>query len=366
MKKNQSVALIKELSNASGVSGFEEEVVKIVKKHTKHIGLQETDAIKNLYIHRKENVSNRPLVQLDAHSDEVGFIIQAIKPNGLLHFLTLGGWITHNIAAQKVKVRNREGKYISGVVTSKPPHFMTEEERKKPLTINDLFIDVGAVSSEEVDEVYKIDMGAPVVPAVECEYQEETDKFLGKAFDCRIGCACMVDVLDELSGEELDCDIVATLCSQEEVGERGAVVAAKRVQSDLAIVFEGCPADDGLDNSYMIQSAMGKGPMLRHFDVSMITNPEFQKYAIQIGDTHSIPLQVSVRSGGGTDGDAINQVKGAPAIVVGVPVRYAHTPHCYIDYQDYQHAKELVLEIIRSLTPDILAQLTNPLEVEVH
>lgn len=361
MKKDQAVKLITQLSDANGVSGFENEVVKIVQKATKEFGSQKTDGMKNLYIESQNNTGERYLVQFDAHSDEVGFIIQAVQSNGLLKFLPLGGWIPSNIAAQKVRVRNRFGEYITGTVTSKPPHFMSEAERNKTLKLEDLFIDVGAISEAEINEVYKIDLGAPVVPAVTCEYDEKTNKFLGKAFDCRIGCACMVDVLDELNREELEVDLVATLTSQEEVGMRGALVAAKQVNPDLAIVFEGCPADDTAAPDYLIQTALGKGPMLRHFDVSMITSPEFQQYALEIAKEHNIPVQVSVRSGGGTNGAVINQVKGAPTIIVGIPVRYAHTHHGYVDYQDYQHAKDLVVEIVKSLDWQKIEALTHPL-----
>lgn len=361
MKKDQAVKLITQLSDANGVSGFENEVVKIVQKATKELGSQKTDGMKNLYIESQNNTGERHLVQFDAHSDEVGFIIQAVQTNGLLKFLPLGGWIPSNIAAQKVRVRNRFGEYITGTVTSKPPHFISEAERNKTLKVEDLFIDVGAISEAEINEIYKIDIGAPVVPAVTCEYDEKTNKFFGKAFDCRIGCACMVDVLDELNKEKLEVDLVATLTSQEEVGLRGALVAAKQVNPDLAIVFEGCPADDTAAPNYLIQTALGKGPMLRYFDVSMITSPEFQQYALEIAKEHNIPVQVSVRSGGGTNGAVINQVKGAPTIIVGIPVRYAHTHHGYVDYQDYQHAKDLVVEIIKSLDWQKIEALTHPL-----
>lgn len=363
MKKEQAIKQIKAFSNANGVSGFEEEVVKLAKKATENLGRQEVDPMKNFYLYRKENTGKRPLIQFDAHSDEVGFIVQAIKPNGMLQILPVGGWIPHNISAQKVRVRNRSGNYLPGIVTSIPPHFMTATQREKTLTFDDLMVDVGATTSEEIIEKYGIDIGAPIIPDVSCSYDETNNLLLGKAFDCRIGCACMFDVLDELADEVLDCDLVATMTSQEEVGERGAIVAAQKVQSDLAIVFEGCPADE-LSETYLIQSAMRKGPMLRFFDVSMITSPGFQSFAIQKAKEKQLPIQVSVRKGGGTNGAAIQAVQGAPAIVVGIPVRYAHTPHCYIAYEDYQAAKELVIAIVRSLNKESIQQILYGWETE--
>lgn len=361
MQDKEAIKYIQELSDANGVSGFEDEVVELVRERTQTLGKQQTDAIKNLYIYRNENTHNKPLIQLDAHSDEVGFMIQAIREDGMLRFVTLGGWIPNNITAQKVRVRNSEGNYVSGIVSSKPPHFMSKQERTQAVEIEGLFIDVGASSKKEIEDVYKIRVGAPVVPAVESEFDTANGLFLGKAFDCRVGCACMVDVLDELAGDELTCDVVATLTSQEEVGERGAIVASQKVKADLAIVFEGCPADDTAVENYMVQSALGKGPMLRHFDISMITNPEFQQYAEKIAEEVGISLQLSVRGGGGTNGAAINQVQGAPAIVIGIPVRYAHTHHCFIQWEDYAAAKKLALAIIRSLDKQTLRYLMNPL-----
>ncbi|MGO3732964.1 MAG: M42 family metallopeptidase [Vagococcus sp.] len=359
MNHTKEIERILDVSNLYGVSGFEDEVVHYVRNEWRHLGSTDTDSIKNLYLN--VNKGKQYTIQLDAHSDEVGFIVQAIRPNGLLTFLPVGGWIPSNSMAQKVKVRNNQGTYVTGIVTSKPPHFMTDSERKGPIKFEHLAIDIGAISKEDAETRFHLSIGAPVVPDVVCEYHSNTGLFLGKAFDCRIGVACMMDVLNELKDEDNDANLVATLTAQEEVGLRGAEVAAKKVQADLAIVFEGCPADDTSAPDYLIQSGLGKGPMLRYFDVSMITNPEWQNYAIQLAKSAAIPIQVSVRSGGGTNGAAINRFNGAPAIVVGIPVRYAHTPHCYVDYADYQAAKELVIQLIRSLTTDRIEKLIKPL-----
>ncbi len=361
MKKQEAIKNIVHLSNLPGVSGFEDEVVTYVRESWDKLGQTDTDGIKNLYLDGVGNQESSLTVQLDAHSDEVGFIVQAIKPNGLLQFLTVGGWVPSNIAAQKVKVKNKKGEYIQGIVTSKPPHFMSEEERAKGLSISSLSIDIGATSIEDVEERFSIRIGAPVIPDVACSFDESTSLFLGKAFDCRIGVACMMDVFDELKEKSLPFKLAGTLSSQEEVGLRGAQVGAKRVQADLAIVFEGCPADDTSSEEYMIQSALGKGPMLRYFDVSMITNPEFQDQVIDLAKKQNIPVQVSVRSGGGTNGAPINLYNGAPAIVVGIPVRYAHTHHCYVDFRDYQAAKELVVSFLESLSEADVALLAKPL-----
>ncbi|GGC92310.1 M42 family metallopeptidase [Enterococcus wangshanyuanii] len=350
MTKQESLHLIEKLSNASGVSGFEDDVVAIAKEFSAPFAQVEEDHIRNVYMKVGEHKADRPTILFDAHSDEVGFIVQAIKPNGTLRFLPLGGWVPNTIPAHRVRIKTADGKEIPGIIASKPPHFMTDAERKETQTIDDMVIDVGCISAEEVTEKLNIAIGDPVIPDVAFEYLEETDVMIGKAFDCRIGCACLLETLQELSKKETPFNLIGTMTAQEEVGERGATVAMNNVKPDLAIVFEGCPADDTFSEEYMIQSGLKRGPMLRNFDVSMITNPRFQRFAKETAEKYGLPMQSSVRKGGGTNGAIINLTnKGVPAIVIGVPVRYAHTHYGYVAYQDYQAAYQLAVAIVNDL-----------------
>lgn len=350
MEKEKALDLIKELSNANGVSGFEDEVVAVLKRYGKEIGELSEDRIRNLFLKRQENKENQPIVHLDAHTDEVGFMVQAIKPNGTLVFLTIGGWVASNIPAHRVRIRNSDGVYIPGIIASQPPHFMSESDRNKPLDVGEMVIDIGSLSYDETVNDFKIKIGAPVVPDVAFEYFPEKERMFGKAFDCRIGCAAMLDTIGRFQGKELPVNVIGSFSSQEEVGDRGIKVAVKEVQPDIAIVFEGCPADDTFSEPHMIQSALSKGPMLRHMDVLMITNPRFQKFALDVAGKYDIPVQESVRKGGGTNGAVINLAeKGVPTIVLGIPVRYAHTHYSIVSFSDYQHAVNLAVKIIEEL-----------------
>ena len=152
MDKKTTLEMIAAISNANGTSGFEDEVVAVIRPYAEGLGEITEDHMRNLYIRRKENNGKRPVVQLDAHSDEVGFMVQAICPNGTLRIIQIGGWVNNNIPAHKVWVRNKFGEYIPGLTASKPPHFMTEQERKAPLEMKDITVDVGAVSREEAIE----------------------------------------------------------------------------------------------------------------------------------------------------------------------------------------------------------------------
>ncbi|MBQ7082080.1 MAG: M20/M25/M40 family metallo-hydrolase [Oscillospiraceae bacterium] len=355
MDKKTSLKMIEELSNAYGASGFEDEVLLVGRKYGEGLARIEENSIRDLFFYRNENTGDKPVILLDGHSDEVGFMVQAIKPNGTLQFIPLGGWVENTVPAHKVKVRNAEGKYISGIVASKPPHFMSSAEKGQNLPISAMVIDVGATSKEEVINDFKIRVGAPVVPDVTMEYNEKNDVMLGKAYDCRLGCACVIETLKELQGEQLDVDVVGVFSTQEEVGTRGAQVAAQTVKPDIAIVFEGSPADDTFTPDYLIQTALGKGPMLRHIDARMITNPRFIRYAIDLGEELGIPVQEAVRTGGSTNGAPIHLSNmGVPVIVVGLPVRYIHTHHCYASFCDFENSVKLAVEIIKRLNGDII------------
>ena len=350
-----SLKLIEALSNAYGACGFEDQVVEIAEKFAQDekLGSVRHDCNLNVYINSDKNTGTKPVVMLDAHSDEVSFVVQAIKPNGTLRFLPLGGWSDYTVPAHKVKVQTYDGRWVSGIVASTPVHFLGAGQKNACPTIPDMVIDVGATSKEEVEKIFNIHIGAPVVPDVTFEYNEETDVMLGKAFDNRLGCAAVLETMKELKDLELDVDTVGVLSCQEEIGERGAFVTRDVVKPNIAICFEGCPADDTFTPDYFIQTAMKKGPMLRHFDRCMVTNPRFQRFSLELGRELGIPVQESVRSGGGTNGGPIHTSNGGvPVIVIGVPVRYIHSHHGFACVADYKNSVKLAVEIIKRLNEE--------------
>jgi putative aminopeptidase FrvX len=139
------------------------------------------------------------------------------------------------------------------------------------------------------------------------------------------------------------------------VGCRGAQVTVATVKPDIAIVFEGCPADDTFSEEYMIQTGLKRGPMLRHIDARMITNPRFQRFALDVAREYNIPVQDSVRTGGATNGSVIHLHSPAvPVIVIGIPVRYIHTHNCIASYADYQNGVKLAVAVIKHLNSQII------------
>lgn len=355
----KTLEMIRALCDAPGASGFEDEVAKVGRRYAQELGEIKEDFMRNLYIDRKENTGDKPVIMLDAHSDEVGFIVQAIKPNGTLRFLELGRWNGSALVSTKVLVRNALGEYVPGVIASKPVHFMSAAEKANPaLDVSSMVIDVGAVSYEDAVENFHLRIGEPVVPATHFEYDEARDVMHGKAFDCRIGCAVVLEVLRRMEGKTLACDVKAVLSAQEEIGTRGTKVTVNRIKPDIAIVMEGCPADDTFAEPYMIQTALKKGPMLRHMDVSAICSPRFQRFALDLAREKGIPVQEAVREGGGNNSSVIQtSLLGAPAIVAGVPVRYAHCGNCMTTYFDFEATVQLVCALLEHITPEMIASM---------
>lgn len=350
------ITMIQRFSDAFGPSGFEDDVLEVARSYASDLGTIEEDCMRNLYIYRKENTGNKPVLMLDAHSDEVGFMVHSIKPNGTLRFVTIGGWNKNALPSSKVLVRNAVGDYIPGIIAAKPVHFMSAAEKAGGnIEISSLIIDVGAISYEDAVNNFRIRIGEPIVPATTFAYDEKRDVMFGKAFDCRIGCAVLVEALRRLSGKELPCDVVGVLSSQEEVGERGAMVSVKHVKPDIAIVLEGCPADDTFTEPYAIQTALKKGPMIRFMDTSIICSPRFQRFSLDLAEEKGLLIQASVREGGGNDGAVINTaLDGVPVIVAGVPVRYIHSTNCMTSYTDFEATVVFVVELIQALSEEVI------------
>lgn len=320
-------------------------------------GVLAYDKMNNLSFALPQNDGHRLRVVLDAHLDEVAFMVSGITPNGLLKMQPLGGWAPVNIGAEPFYVISKQGQPHYGVTASKPPHYMTEEEKSRLPEATDFLLDVGTRDLEQI-KAWQIELGCPIIPAVKAHYDEELELIHGKAFDCRIGCAALLNTLNEIKDESFAVDIYAAFSTQEEVGIRGAEVLAKRLEPDLAIVFEGCPADDSYGPREDWQTAVGQGPMLRHIDVSMITHPGFQHWALEQAKKYDIPVQTAVRRGGGTNGKAYHlSRKATPTIVVGIPVRYAHTHYGQSAIADVEAATKLVRMLLKDLTETVFEAL---------
>lgn len=348
--------LIEELSNACGAPGFEDDVIEAVLKHKGSLKAKR-DSLKNVYLYPENYTESKPTIMLDAHLDEVAFMVSYIDGNGLLGIEMLGRWEPYNVSAHLFMVRDKNGDYVKGIIGSKPPHFLTPEERKAGVKMRDLKVDIGATSREEVINSFGIEVGAPIVPYVQFDYNEKNGTMLGKAFDNRLGCAAVIETLKALEKEDLPVNVVGALASQEEVGLRGATVTAKRVDPKLAIVFEGTPSDDYAKPVEQSQGRMGYGPQVRHKDSSYIANENWITLVKKVSAEQDIAIQHAVREGGGTNAGPIHLNNlGVPVLVLGIPSRYAHTHHLFASLEDFRNTVKLSVESIKAIDLPFLDQ----------
>ncbi|MBK1833712.1 M42 family metallopeptidase [Roseibacillus ishigakijimensis] len=346
-----SVNLLRQLTEAHSVPGYEDEVRTIFQQELAGQGQFGRDRLGSTYC-QSEADQQGPRILVAGHMDEVGFRVQAVTQGGYLTFVPVGGWWGHNLLAQRVEVKTRSGRKITGVIASKPPHFLSKSERGKVQELDDMFIDIAASSAEEVAS-WGVRIGDPVAPVSSFQPTAHEHRYLAKAFDNRVGMAGAIEVGRECLGKGANLIVAGTV--QEEVGLRGSRTLGNRLAPDVAIVLEGPPADDtpGQDLS-LSQGILGEGVQIRLHDPSAIMNPRLVDRALALAEKNGIPHQVTVRRSGGTDAGGFHQTQsGVPCIVLGVPARYIHSHNGIIDLRDYQAMVSLTKALVDDLATGI-------------
>lgn len=349
--------LLRQLTQAHAVPGYEGEVREIFCKQLEGAGKFSTDRNGSVLCTLP---GKGPRVLLAGHMDEVGFRVQSITATGFLKLVPLGGWWTHTLMAQRLQVKTSGGRKIMGVVSSKPPHFLSEAERKQVMSLENMFLDLGATSREEVLG-WGVRVGDPVAPLTDFAALEHQGRFLAKAFDNRVGMGGTIEAGNKLAAAKCSNTVLLAGTVQEEVGLRGAQTLAAMAKPDVAVILEGTPADDTpgftLDTS---QGIMGRGVQIRMHDPSAIMNPKLAELAIDTAEKEKIPYQVAVRAGGGTDAGRLHLAgEGVPCVVLGVPARYIHSHQSMIELADYQATVKLATALVKRLTAAEVKKLTK-------
>jgi len=345
---------IEDFSNLFGPAGFEDDVISYIDNRINFLS-KKRDSINNMFLGLDEIDDTKPTVAIDCHTDEVGFIVESINRNGTISFLPLGGWHQANLPTSPVIVKNSKNEYIKGLIGSKPPHFMTPDELTKLPKIGDMYIDIGTSSYKETKEVYGIDIGDPISPEATFSYDEKNSVMRGKAFDNRLGCASVINILEDMNGVSLPINIVGAMTAQEETGLRGASVSANRIKPDFVIVFEGSPADDTFKDEFSSHGAIGKGIQLRVIDGQCITNTRVLKYVKSIAAKNNIAHQIIAREKGATNAGKYHvSNNGIPSIVLGVPARYIHSHYSYSSFNDVVSGINLAKAILLDITKETI------------
>ena len=354
---DQTAEFLKEITEASGVSGYEGDVRAILRRYLEGAAQIEQDKMGS-FIGKHQGSGERPRVMLAGHMDEIGFMVTLLTKEGFVKFVQLGGWWDQVLLGHRVSIKTSKGDVI-GVLGAKPPHLLDAEERKKVVEKKDMYIDVGARSEEELREM-GVRPGDPIIPVSEFTVMSNPRFYLSKAFDNRVGCALAAQALERLAGEGHPNTIYAVGTVQEEVGVRGAKTSAFAINPDVGIVLEVDIAGDvpGIKPEES-NVKMGGGPTLLVYDARMIPNLALRDLVITTAEELGIPLQFSSMPGGATDGAQIHMHnEGVPTVVIGVPTRHIHSHNAILCRDDYDQALALIVAVVKKLDADTVAGLT--------
>ena len=344
--KHNSITLIEQLTQASGLSGSEQDVASLVQTLLPESVVTEKDSIGNLTCTIKGTNEEAPTIVLASHMDEVGFMVNDILPNGFLRISMLGGWNTLTLPSSPVEIINTKGENVRGTIGQISPHFLKKGEPITAPDIDDIYVDIGAVSDENVKEEYHIEIGCLVVPISPFYHNKKSNLLFSKAFDDRIGVAALIELAHKVTSSPISSTLILAFTVQEEVGVRGAKVLSNYVKADIAIIVEGPPADDVPGGPARPQTCVGKGAHVRIFDPTHIGNREILHLVTEVAKKHSLCIQKTVRKGGGTDAmELALEDKGIKTIIVGVPVRYAHSHNGICSLSDYHELIKLLYAI---------------------
>lgn len=340
------IKLLEKLSNACAVSGDEGEVRAIVLEELKSSPSDiQIDALGNVLVTCKAKKKNPLRVMLAAHMDEVGFMITEKDEGGLCRFDLVGGIDVRYLAGKTVLVGH---KHARAVIGAKPIHLTTEEERKQAFSLDSLRIDLGPGGNDGV----KVGDRA----AFATTFQQAGPSLMGKALDDRLGVATLIELVRNAPP---DIELQAAFTVQEEVGARGARVAAYTLNPDIAVAIDSTPAqdlpswDDTENTRY--NTRLGCGPAIYVADSGTLSDPRLIRFLAETAEKHNLPYQFRQPGAGGTDASQIHkQREGIPSISVSVPGRYAHTPLMIARLEDWQNTLALLHAALQTISPDLL------------
>ncbi|WP_066194628.1 MULTISPECIES: M42 family metallopeptidase [Gracilibacillus] len=358
MTNKEQLDMLKELTDARSIPGDEKEAREVMKKWiTPYADRVYTDHLGSL-IAEKNGDASGPKVMVAGHLDEVGFMVTRIDEKGFVYFQTVGGWWGQVMLAQRVTVLTKKGD-VTGIIGSKPPHILSAEARKKPVEIKDMFIDIGATSKEEAAD-FGVKPGDSIVPYFEFTQLKNEKLLLAKAWDNRIGCAIAIEVLRRLEGQDHPNRVYGAATVQEEVGLRGAKTSAYTIEPDIAFgVDVGIAGDTPGVSDKDADSKIGEGPQIVLYDASMVSHKGLRDLVVDTADQHDIPYQYTTMPGGGTDSGSIHlTANGVPALSITVATRYIHTHAAILHQDDFEHAVQLIVEVIKQLDSKTVKQLT--------
>lgn len=347
------------LVNTDGIPGNEQAVFEVLKTELSSTVDQITKDNLGSFVSVKNGTTDLK-VMLAAHMDEVGFVVSRINESGFVFFKPAGGWWPHVLLAQKLRITTRTGQKIHGVVGSKPPHIIKGEERKTVVELDDLFLDLGVNNAQEVKDL-GIRIGDMITPDIDFMVMNNPDFLLAKAWDNRVGCYIMAEVMKNITNEQIAANIYGVATVQEEVGLRGAKTVTNLVTPDLAIAIDtSIDANNPKIKAGTLNAHAGKGPVLLVMDATLVAHPGLRNYLTDLANKIGIELQLDFLNAGGTDGGNIHTTKnGVPTVTLVIATRYIHSHTSIVNQNDVRQAISLVTEFVKNINPEEYQKILN-------
>lgn len=341
----ETVELFKTLTELPGIAGNEHHVRKFMKEQlSKYADEIVQDRLGSIF-GKKVGDTNGPTVMVAGHMDEVGFMVTGITKNGMIRFQPIGGWWSQVLLAQRVRIYTDKGE-IEGVIASTPPHLLNENQKSKPMEIENMLIDIGADDEADAKKIGIIP-GQQIIPVSAFTPMANPKKIMAKAWDNRYGCGLSIELLKELQGVDIPNILYSGATVMEEVGLRGAKTSAQMIKPDIFYALDASPANDmtGKKDEF---GQLGKGALLRIFDRSMVTHRGMREFILDTAESNDIPYQYFVSPGGTDAGNVHVANEGIPSSVIGICSRYIHTHASIIHVDDYAAAKELLVKLVKT------------------
>lgn len=349
--------LLGELADAPGPPGFEEAVRKIVVREVGPLANKMSyDGLGSVIA---EQGGSGPRIMLDAHMDELGGVVRRVTPGGFLSMQMLGGWLDQALPDQRWLIIGRKGP-VEAVTGIRDVHVVPADERTRVYPRDSLYLDVGAKTPAEV-EALGIGPGDPVVPDSPFTVLAGGRRYLGKAWDDRVGLAVAIEAMRRLKAEGHPNRLVFAATVQEEIGLRGARTAADLIKPDIGIAIEGGITGDSPGRApEETQAVLGGGPGIFLYDSSAIPNRKMVRLVDETAKATGVPLQHDLVQGYGDDSAAIQATAGGvPTVNLVVPARYTHAHNGVIDRADFDRTVELVVALIKRLDAAEVARLRD-------
>jgi len=351
----QEFNLLKKLTEAHGVSGFEEEVTNLIEKELNDPRFViEKDALGSLIVRYQTDLT-KALISFSAHVDEVGFVVSEITNKGFLKLKTIGGWQNYIIPSSKVIIKASNGDKFIGIIGNEAPHYANSDDYATFFDLNNIYIDIGAFSKKEVLEK-GINVGNPIVPYSELEVLND-NIVVGKALDDRICATSLVLALKKLAKNDVKCNFVAIFTTQEEVGTRGAKASIAKVNSDIGFAID---VTDSFDTETSIQfpCGLGSGVALSFKDGGTIAHRGLFNYVLNLFNKNKIRNTYDPMDVGGTDSSRIHKNDiGIVNMTISLPVRYMHSPYTVGSLEDLVTLTNAIILLTKRLTKEEVSKI---------